>query len=119
MMLLTTFSFFLSSLLPLLLPTHGSRLFLQIFLSVYVCGKDVAGPRCGGESDVRADVLHHHSVLEYIHRRSHTLPYEQYQATTGDHYPLLLAHQAFSSPRLIDCFISTTCLEPPDCVTWI
>ncbi|WZY89314.1 hypothetical protein YC2023_046049 [Brassica napus] len=41
MMLLTTFSFFLSSLLPLLLPTHGSRLFLQIFLSVYVCGKDV------------------------------------------------------------------------------
>ncbi|CAG7898216.1 unnamed protein product, partial [Brassica rapa] len=64
MMLLTTFSFFLSSLLPLLLPTHGSRLFLQIFLSVYVCGKD---------SDVRADVLHHHSVLEYIHRRSHTL----------------------------------------------
>ena len=40
-MLLTTFSFFLSSLLPLLLPTHGSRLFLQIFLSVYVCGKDV------------------------------------------------------------------------------
>ncbi|CAN7093337.1 unnamed protein product [Brassica rapa subsp. narinosa] len=70
MMLLTTVSFFLSSLLPLLLPSHGSRLFLQIFLSVYVRGKDVGSSPI---SDVGAAVLHHHSVLEYIHRRSHTV----------------------------------------------
>ncbi|CAN6935039.1 unnamed protein product [Brassica oleracea] len=67
MMLLTTISFFLSSLLPLLLPSHGSRLSLQIFLSVYVRGKDI------GSSPIRAAALHHHSMLEYIHRRSYTV----------------------------------------------
>nr|VDD64206.1 unnamed protein product [Brassica oleracea] len=62
MMLLTTISFFLSSLLPLLLPSHGSRLSLQIFLSVYTWRRE------------RAAALHHHSMLEYIHRRSYTPP---------------------------------------------
>ncbi|CAN7087688.1 unnamed protein product [Brassica oleracea var. botrytis] len=61
MMLLTTISFFLSSLLPLLLPSHGSRLSLQIFLSAFLRGKD------------RAAALHHHSMLKYIHRRSYTV----------------------------------------------
>ncbi|CAF2064214.1 unnamed protein product [Brassica napus] len=60
MMLLTTISFFLSSLLPLLLPSHGSRLSLQILPSAYV-------------SDQRAAALHHHSMLKYIHRRSYTV----------------------------------------------
>ncbi|KAL0664847.1 hypothetical protein Bca4012_101685 [Brassica carinata] len=61
MMLLTTISFFLSSLLPLLPPSHGSRLSLQIFLSAFVRGE-------------RAAALHHHSMLKYIHRRSYTPP---------------------------------------------
>ncbi|KAH0875695.1 hypothetical protein HID58_073057 [Brassica napus] len=48
MMLLTTISFFLSSLLPLLLPSHGSRLSLQILPSAYVSDPE---PRRGGESE--------------------------------------------------------------------
>ena len=41
-MLLTTTTFFFSSLLPLLQPLYCSWFFLQIFRSVHVCGKDVA-----------------------------------------------------------------------------
>ncbi|KAG2251900.1 hypothetical protein Bca4012_099410 [Brassica carinata] len=113
-MLLTTTTFFFSSLLPLLQPLYCS-------CHLYFCWCFVAEPRCGGESDVGAAALHHHSMLESSQSIGDPQCYHMSRTK-----PPTLRSEKMRSPSTLACIpriffstfnrplISTTCLEPPD-----